>query len=263
MSVDLFSADYSRLTDSELYSAIFEFTRQNLPQSDRAQEGYTVDFKEKWNEKSLRVVAAFANTFGGIVVIGVSDDCGRAKDLVGEESRGEMKTKLANSISANITPTPTFEIAECTLEDQPDRRLAVIRVRPSNKIHFLTTKDCKETPVYVRNEDQAIPAAASELRNLIQRERDHENSQQLGFDQNRLQNLLTITKAHRTSNDGGNLLPRQQRVIAPSVFRLWAIPNHMHEVLLDYETERDFCDLTKQTFRTFRSPKSRNGIRTM
>lgn len=106
MAVDLFSADYFRLTDSDLYVAIEEFTRQSLPQSDRTQEGYTVDFKQQWNDDSLRVVAAFANTFGGIILIGVSEAGGRAKDLVGEVSKGELKTRLASSIAANISRLP-------------------------------------------------------------------------------------------------------------------------------------------------------------
>lgn len=244
MTVDLFSADYSRLADSDIYTAIAEFTRQNLPPNDRAQEGYTVDFKERWSEKSLRVVAAFANTFGGIIIIGVSEDGGRAKDLVGEDSKGELKTRLASSIAASISPTPNFEIAECTLANQPDRRLAVIRVRPSNRIHFLITKD---SPVYVRNEDQAIPARAAELRNLIQRERDAENSSTRYLDQGRLMNLLPITKARKSDENEGKSGP-SQRIASPSFVRLWVIPDLTCSVALDYDTELTFRDIIFKTF---------------
>lgn len=243
MTVDLFSADYSRLADSDIYTAIAEFTRQNLPPNDRAQEGYTVDFKEKWSEKSLRVVAAFANTFGGIIIIGVSEDGGRAKDLVGEDSKGELKTRLASSIAASISPTPNFEIAECTLASQPDRRLAVIRVRPSNRIHFLITKD---SPVYVRNEDQAIPARAAELRNLIQREREAEHSSTRYLDQGRLMNLLPITKARKSDENEGKSRP--QRIASPSFVRLWVIPDQTCSVALDYDTELTFRDIVFKTF---------------
>ena len=244
MTVDLFSVDYSRLTDSDLYASIAEFTRQNLPPNDRTPEGYTVDFKEKWNEKSLRVVAAFANTFGGIIVIGVSENDGRAKELVGEISKGELKTRLASSVAASISPTPDFEIAECMLPSQPDRRLAVIRVRPSSRIHFLTTKD---SPVYVRNEDQAIPARAAELRNLIQRERDAENSAARYLDQSRLVNLLPITKARKADGGEGEPAP-SQRIAAPSFVRLWVIPERTCRVALDYDAELTFRDLVFKTF---------------
>jgi hypothetical protein len=244
MTVDLFTTDYSRLTDSDLYAAIAEFTRQNLPPNDRAQESYTVDFKEKWSERSLRVVAAFANTFGGIILIGVSEDGGRAKDLVGEESKGELRTRLASSIASSISPTPSFEIAECTLPNQPDRRMAVIRVRSTARIHFLTTKD---SPVYIRNEDEAIPARAAELKHLIQRERDAENASAQYVDQSRLMNLLPITKARKA--DGIERQPgRLQRIAATSFLRVWVIPDQSCNVALDYDTELTFRDIIFKTF---------------
>jgi hypothetical protein len=246
MTVDLFSADYSRLTDSDLYAAIAEFTRQNLPPNDRTQESYTVDFKEKWSEKSLRVVAAFANTFGGIILVGVSEDCGRAKDLVGEVSKGELRTRLASSIAANISPTPSFEISECTLPNQPDRRLAVIRVRSTSRIHFLTTKD-SPSPVYIRNEDEALPARAAELRNLIQRDRDTENSSPQYIDQSRLVNLLPITKTRKIDGVEGQPGP-PQRIAATSFLRVWVIPDQTCNVALDYDTELTFRDLVFKTF---------------
>jgi hypothetical protein len=244
MTVDLFSADYSCLTDSDLYAAIAEFTRQNRPPNDRMQENYTVDFKEKWGDRSLRVVAAFANTFGGIIVIGVSEDGGRAKDLVGEDSKGELRTRLASSIASSISPTPSFEIAECTLPNQPGRRMAVIRVRSTNRIHFLTTKD---SPVYVRNEDEAIPARAAELRNLIQRERDAENASAQLIDQSRLMNLLPVTKARKVDGVEGQPGP-PQRVAATSFLRVWVIPDQTCNLTLDYDTELTFRDVVFKTF---------------
>ena len=243
MSVDLFSADYSRLNDSDLYAAIAEFTRQNLPPRDRTPEGYSVDFKEKWTDRSLRVVAAFANTFGGLIVIGVSEEDGRAKDLVGEDSKGELRTRLASSIAASISPTPSFDIAECALPNQPDRRLAVIRVRSTNRIHFLTTKD---SPVYIRNGDEAIPARAADLRNLIQREHDAQNASTQYLDQSRLINLLPITKARKVDGEGQPTPP--QRTAAASFLRVWVIPDQSCNVPLDYETELTIRDIVFKTF---------------
>lgn len=246
MAMDLFSADFSHLTDADLYAAIIEFTRHNLPQNDRTREGYTVDFKARWSDKSLRVVAAFANTFGGIIIVGVSEEGGRANDLVGEDSKGELKTRLAGSIAASITPTPSFEIAECALPAQPNRRLAVIRVRCTNKIHFLTTRD---SPVYVRNEDQAIPARAAELRNLIVRERDAESSSAKYIDQSRMMNLLPITTARKVDGVEGQAVP-SQRIAADSVLRVWIVPDQPCRVALDYDTELTFHDIVFRTFPT-------------
>src|SRR5947207_8031843 len=78
-----------------------------------------------------------ANTFGGLIVIGISEEDGRAKAIEGEPSSSELKTRLAGSIAANISPTPVYDIAECILPADPNRRLAVIRVRPTARIHYL------------------------------------------------------------------------------------------------------------------------------
>jgi hypothetical protein len=169
MATDLFTADFSTLKGTDLYNAIIDFTRVNEPPDDRTPESYTVDFKEQWGDKALRVIAGFGNTFGGIVIVGVSEENGKAKAIVGEPSKSELQTRLAASISANIMPTPSYDIAECELPGGTGRRLCVIRVRSSTRIHLLTKKN--ESPVYIRNADQAIPAPAAELRNLIDRER--------------------------------------------------------------------------------------------
>jgi hypothetical protein len=85
-------------------------------------------------------------------------------ELVGIEAIGELKTSIASSIATNISPTPSYEIAECSLPTTPARKLAVIRVRQGNQIYYLTKKG--EKPIYVRNEDESIPADAARLRAL-------------------------------------------------------------------------------------------------
>jgi predicted HTH transcriptional regulator len=194
MAIDLFTADFLQLTGTTLHDAVHVITRADLPQDDRAQEGYMLDFKEEWGDKSLRVVAAFANTFGGVIVIGVTELKGKADKIVGVLQNSELKTRIAGSIAANISPTPYYEIAECEMPNDPSRRLCVVRVRESKKIHYLLRKG--QSPVYVRNEDQAIPAAAAELRQLVQREKESsDNSSRFEENLKPILDLLQVTKA--------------------------------------------------------------------
>lgn len=134
-------------------------------------EGWRHDYTEQWGDSSLMKIAAFANTFGGVLVVGVKKG---QKDVTcevsGVESDSEYKTRIASSIAANISPVPSYEVFECHRPDASNKRLCVVRVRESTSIHLITKKGISQ-PVYVRNEDQAVPADAPQLRRLIEREK--------------------------------------------------------------------------------------------
>jgi hypothetical protein len=66
MSTTLNDLNFVTAGDEEIYKAIENLVDINAPQAERQAEGYTVDSKEEWADRTLRVVASFANTFGGI-----------------------------------------------------------------------------------------------------------------------------------------------------------------------------------------------------
>ena len=135
------------------------------PQEERLPEGWTLDFKERWSDEMLKHAAAFANTFGGLLLVGVSEKDGKPQEIVGVQLRSELKTQIASSIAANISPTPSFGIVECLHPKDATRRIAVVRIRNVNKLHYYMKGD---KPVYVRNEDKSRPANAAQLRSLIE-----------------------------------------------------------------------------------------------
>jgi hypothetical protein len=175
MATDLYKDDFSRLSDAEVFQAIEAFTRISEPIQVRPRESFVLDFKKEWGDRALFTVLAFAHTFGGLLIVGVSENDAQPEELVGVESAGELKTSIASSIATNISPTPGYEIAECSLPATPARKLAVIRVRQGNQIYYLTKKG--EKPIYVRNEDESIPADAARLRALIERRASPSESQ--------------------------------------------------------------------------------------
>jgi hypothetical protein len=67
--IDFYKDDLTAPEDKDLYTAIEVFTRISLPQTERTQEGYLLDFKAIWSDTALKAVAAFANTFGGLLVL--------------------------------------------------------------------------------------------------------------------------------------------------------------------------------------------------
>jgi len=172
-AVDLYQDDFSRLSDAAILQAVEAFTRIAEPPEHRPREGFVLDFKEIWNEGALHTVAGFAHAFGGLLIVGVSDSGGLPDKIVGVESCGELKTTIASSIATNISPTPRYEIAECSLRSagsQRPRKLAVVRVQQGNQLYYFTKKG--ERPIYIRNEDQSVPADAAQLRSLIERRTD-------------------------------------------------------------------------------------------
>ena len=72
-------------------------------------ESKTLEFKE--NATSLKpiikTVVAFANTSGGIIVIGVSD---KGKRIVGVENPLQEEERLANAIADSIEPLILLKI---------------------------------------------------------------------------------------------------------------------------------------------------------
>src|SRR3972149_530333 len=67
-------------------------------------ESETLEFKERWNEAALEAVAAFANTQGGILLVGVNNK-GKVVDWQG---RGKQLRSITDEITAlRIHPSIT------------------------------------------------------------------------------------------------------------------------------------------------------------
>ena len=163
MNNDLQSGDLSRAGNDELFGAIQAFCEA------QPSEGWRHDYTEVWDDSAITKTAAFANTFGGLVIVGVRKGKNDPKCiLTGVSSASEYKTRIASSIASNISPIPSYEIAECHHPQNTAERFCVVRIRPGKRLHLVTKKNI--SPVYVRNEDESRPADAAQLRSLIDRE---------------------------------------------------------------------------------------------
>jgi predicted HTH transcriptional regulator len=156
MPTNLFTDDLNALDNDELYLAIAGFAKT------QQSEGWRHDYTVQWSDLALTKVAAFSNTFGGILIVGVKKEkTDIACELVGVESETEYKTRIASAIAANISPVPSYDVFECHKPNFHNLRFCVVRVRERRSLHLITKKGL--VPVYVRNEDQDLPADASQL----------------------------------------------------------------------------------------------------
>lgn len=238
MLLDLFRDDLTNATSAALYSTILAFTRLTESAADRPRESFVLDFKEAWNDSAIQTVAAFAHTFGGLLIIGVVDQDGIPAQCVGVEVRGELKTAIASSIATNILPAPPYEIAECALPQEPNKKLAVIRVRQGQELYYYTKKSSR-SPIYVRNEDQTVPADASQLRALVER---RSNRATLQSDLAERMNFLAssaMVAGIRDSYGQAHLPPN---------FNVRLVPFEKQNLPLDSDLENEFRKLIRTNF---------------
>src|SRR6266404_1126577 len=101
---NLFTDDLDRLT----LAVVGDFLGLDGPIESRQREGYRIDFKGVEPSGDLnrngicKAAAAFANTYGGLIVVGVTAAEGIARDIVGVKRRGELKTRLDGTLRAGV-----------------------------------------------------------------------------------------------------------------------------------------------------------------
>jgi predicted HTH transcriptional regulator len=135
MSLDLFTVEFGTIDNDQRYSAITAFAQAQPTESNRH------DFKSIWANDTIKDVAAFANTFGGILVIGVEKNQNdHTARVIGVTSGSELTTGIASAIATNISPTPAYDIMECHQPTDPNKRLCVVRVRSDARLYLVTKR---------------------------------------------------------------------------------------------------------------------------
>lgn len=142
-TIDLVTDDLRRASSDELYLGIESFAK-SYP-----SEGWKHDFTVEWSDSGLQKIAAFANTFGGLLLVGVKKDkTDTLCQFVGVDSPTEYKTRIASSIATNMSPVPLYEIFECREPGNSSRGFCIVRVRMGKVLHLVTRKGM--APVWVR-----------------------------------------------------------------------------------------------------------------
>lgn len=135
----------------------------------RRGESSSLEFKLKTNhpEKIIRGVVAFANTNGGIMLIGVADD----KRIPGLKYADEDEYLLVRAISKFCFPRISYTIDRVQLLDE--REVLVIRVpRSPTRPHYIIpdpVNNPDDKKVYVRVADKSVQASR-EVREILKGE---------------------------------------------------------------------------------------------
>lgn len=99
-------------------------------------EGKTLEFKEnsKSLQKIVQTVIAFANTAGGILLLGVKNE---TKEIIGLENVLQEEEKIANAIADSVSPLLIPNLQFCSFRE---RDILIITVPYSPNLYHLRTK---------------------------------------------------------------------------------------------------------------------------
>jgi hypothetical protein len=163
---------------------------RNLKHLVRHGEGQRLEFKMKvkFPEKIIKELVAFANSDGGHLFIGVSDD-GKVE---GSKFVDEDQFLLEKAISSYCFPSFTYHVYQIPLEN--GRSVLVYHVFESvDKPHFVQL-DMDPNPVcYVRVKDRTIQAS-KEMKQILRRENEEGLSFAYGDTERWLMEYLRVTE---------------------------------------------------------------------
>lgn len=139
----LFTKEITAIT----YQDVVEFCNQQIPES------INLDYKRDFPKNLEKTISAFANTTGGLIVIGVEDKDSKPKlPTKGIKYQKGFREKVNNIILSNIYPPVFPEIQVC--ESVKNKTFVVIRVPESHTVpHYIRHK----TEVYIRTDDITKP----------------------------------------------------------------------------------------------------------
>lgn len=106
---DLFRGDLSNINTSDIES----FLALNSPNDQRPVETSRLDFKEAFVPNIGESVAALANTYGGLILIGITSDKTKQNipiDAPGADLGADAKARVTDAILATVHPRPPIDI---------------------------------------------------------------------------------------------------------------------------------------------------------
>lgn len=88
----------------------------------KSGETELTEFKESFNKKTVETVAAFSNTRGGTIFIGVNDDGGLKGISIGKETLKDWSNKISQNTEPSVIP-------EIRIENVNEKSIVIIRIQ--------------------------------------------------------------------------------------------------------------------------------------
>ena len=148
---------FTKPTTEISYQDVVSFCEQGIG------EGVNLDYKKDFPPSGLeKTISSFANTFGGVILIGVEDEDSKPKPpFVGIEYKDKLEERVWNIIVDNIYPPMFPEIRVCP--PQNNKTFVIIRVPQSNETPHAIYNN---TQVYVRTGNRNKPEDLATLEQI-------------------------------------------------------------------------------------------------
>ncbi|MCI6696753.1 MAG: putative DNA binding domain-containing protein [Solobacterium sp.] len=127
------------------------------------KESETVELKLIVTDVIKKEIVAFANSEGGTIYIGVSDD----GEVVGIEDSDKSGLQVSSMVHDNIKPDLSMFVSYRTLNFDGKEVLSIDVERGTNRPYYLANKGLRPEGVYIRHGFSPIPASDSTIRNMI------------------------------------------------------------------------------------------------
>lgn len=126
-------------------------------------ESETTEMKEEYTPGIKKEIVAFANSKGGILYIGVSDD-GR---IMGLDDIDFVMAQLSNAIRDGIRPDLTLFTEIEVLREENKSLIKVTVQQGTKRPYYLSENGLKPSGVYLRTGASSAPASEDSIRSLI------------------------------------------------------------------------------------------------
>jgi ATP-dependent DNA helicase RecG len=126
-------------------------------------EGLTVEFKREYTEDIKKTIAAFANTKGGTLYVGIADD----GSVVGVDKPDETMRKIIDSVRNSIKPDVTLFVGYQTETLEGAGVVAVTVQKGTAAPYYLVNKGIRPEGVYVRQGASSVPASETAILKMI------------------------------------------------------------------------------------------------
>lgn len=129
----------------------------------RMHESETIELKEIYTSDFKKEVAAFVNTNGGIIYMGVQDN----GEIIGLENPDFTIRQISNTLRDSIRPDVSM-FTNIELIRKDDKNIIKVTVQPgTKKPYYLSDKGLKPSGVYVRCGTTSAPASEDAIRKMI------------------------------------------------------------------------------------------------